>query len=146
VRARFFLDKRPTSAGQYQKLHVALPPWRSGRCDKAKNAKNSCSERDLTMSMVMIQNPNDKGVKVKVVGKGWFLGLGAVSEEVNVGPSSVGSVEVLKGKYHIRYKFSDDSSVWEGDPFQLDAESAAQITLQAMAGGNYGIKRSSGGL
>ena len=98
------------------------------------------------MSAVVLQNPNDESVQVRVLRKRGLFSLTRVDKALTVGPSSSGSVEVPPGRYYIRYKFSGSSGVWEGDPFQLDAGCAAQITLQRMAGGNYGVKPASGSL
>ena len=94
------------------------------------------------MAIVVIQNPNDKAVDVRVVGKGGFLGFGKTDRSLHVGASSSGSVEVPKGSYTVRYRFTGETNVWEGDSFTLDAEAGAEITLQRVSGGNYGVRAS----
>ena len=93
------------------------------------------------MSQVMIENPNDKSVDVRVIGKsgGWIFGS-KTDQRLHVNASSSGMVVVPKGKYYIRYRFADSNAVWEGDSFSLDDDTTAKITLQAMAGGNYATR------
>ena len=97
-------------------------------------------------SAVAIQNPNDKGVDVRVVRRRGWLSFTKVNERLHVGASSSGTVQVPKGTYVIRYKFSDSDRVWEGDPFTLEDECVAQITLEATPRGNYGTRPAGGKL
>lgn len=98
------------------------------------------------MATILIQNPNDTSVDVRVLKKGGFFGLGKVDELIHVSASSFGSLSVPEGKYSIRYKYVDSDSVWEGDSFSVDESATAQITLQMRSDGNYGVRPVSGHL
>jgi hypothetical protein len=93
------------------------------------------------MAMVMIENPNDKAVEVRVVGEGGFLGFGRQDRRMRVGPKSMDSAEMPAGTYYIRYQYGD-AGVFQGDSFSLQDGAAVKITLVASTSGNYGIRPS----
>ena len=91
------------------------------------------------MATIIIENPNDKAVYVRVIGKSGILGLQRVDKRVSVSPSGSASVGVSKGKYFIRYQH-EGSCVWQGDTFRLQDNAGARIVLQLAAGGNYRVR------
>jgi hypothetical protein len=87
-----------------------------------------------------IKNPNADGVRIRIIGG--FAG----EQELRVGPGSVGLTRVSHGRYRIRYQFERASQVFEGDGFDVGQGSMVTITLQRVAGGNYGSRGVSGPL
>jgi len=91
------------------------------------------------MAVIVIENPSDKAVNVRVIGKSGILGLQRVDKRVHVSSSGSASVGMSKGKYFIRYQH-EGSCVWEGDAFRLEENAGARIVLQLMSGGNYHVR------
>lgn len=70
----------------------------------------------------------------------------ALSPFLDPGLLGLGTAGVPKGNYRIRYWFSGDTSVWEGESLSLGADEAARIVIQYMPGGNYRIRPVGGDL
>ena len=77
------------------------------------------------MPTLVLENPNDKPVDVRVLSKGGWFSSRKVERELHVEPFAQGMVSLPRGKYYVRYTHAGSGTVWEGDCFKLDEYSAA---------------------
>lgn len=84
---------------------------------------------------IRIRNPNSYSVKVQ-------LRTGTFASNFNVPPGGVASGHGPDGKYEIFFIHSNEpESLYQGDDFTVSSGNGVEITLTAVIGGNYGVRK-----